>query len=366
MRRIILFMLILCCSFFLLSSISSDPPQKIRKPVDPVGYAIRASQMDSLMQRIQKLEGNKMAAAWERYNLDKFSRWSVAICPHDDYTYSGWLYPVVLRNINARTVILIGVAHKAKRFGIEDKLVFDSHTWWQGPYGQARVSSVRERIMNQLPRSAYVVNDSLQETEHSLEALIPYLQYFNSKVEIVPILVPAMSFKTMDGIAFTLATAVRKVMEEGTLSWRDDLAIVISNDAVHYGDEAWGGQNYAIYGSDSAGYKKALVHEYEIIGNCLTGIITKDKIRRFTGYTVQDTNYRVYKWTWCGRYSVPLGLLTGYYIQQNLRLGPLKGNLLGYSTSIGQQPVPVDDLQMGTTAIATLHHWVGYAAIGYR
>jgi len=348
---------------FLLGWSSGD---KIRKPVDPVGYAIRASQMDSLMQRIQKLEGNKMTTAWDRYNLDKYSRWSLAICPHDDYTYANWLYPAILRNINARTVILVGVAHKSKMFSIENKLVFDSHNSWQGPYGPANVSSLREKIMNQLPRSVYVVNDSLQEVEHSLEALIPYLQYFNSKVEIVPILVPAMSFKTMDGIAFTLAMAIQKVMENASLSWKNDLAFVISNDAVHYGDEAWGGQNYAPYGCDSAGYKKALAHEYEIIGNCLTGIITKDKIRRFTEYTVQDTNYSIYKWTWCGRYSVPLGLLTCYYIQQNMRLGSLKGNLLGYSTSIGQKPIPVDDLKMGTTAIATLHHWVGYAAIGYR
>ncbi|MEI6457259.1 MAG: AmmeMemoRadiSam system protein B, partial [bacterium] len=166
--------------------------------------------------------------------------------------------------------------------------------------------------------------------------------------------------------AFNLARAIQKVMEEGTLSWRKDIAIVISNDAVHYGDEDWGGQNYAPYGTDSAGYKKALAHEYEIIGNCLTGLNSKDKIRRFTGYTVQDTNYRIYKWTWCGRYAVPLGLLTGFYIQQNLRLGPPEGILIGYNTSIGQPPIPVSDLKMGTTAIANLRHWVGYAAIGYK
>jgi len=343
-----------------------DKPNKIRKQVDPVGFSTRASQMDSLVQRVQKLEGAEISTAWDRYNLDKYSRWSVAICPHDDYTYAGWLYPAVLRNIKAQTVILIGVAHKAKIFGIEGKLVFEDHISWSAPYQPARVSSIREKIMNQLPRSLYVVNDSIHDSEHSLEALIPYLQYFNPKVEIVPILVPAMSFKTMDGIAFTFAKAIRQVMENGDLSLKKDLAIVISSDAVHYGDEDWGGQNYAPYGCDSTGYKKALSHEYEIIGNCLTGIITKDKIRRFTEYTIQDTNFRTYKWTWCGRYSIPLGLLTGYYMQQNLRQGSLKGTFLGYSTSIGQPPIPVDDLKMGTTAIATLHHWVGYAAIGYR
>ncbi|MEI6456344.1 MAG: AmmeMemoRadiSam system protein B [bacterium] len=355
----VLLLIIIISSAFLMIS-------KIRKPIDPVGFATRSGQMDSLMQRIQKLQGNKLSEVWDHYNLDKFSRWSVSVCPHDDYTYAGWLYPAVLRNVNARTLILIGVAHKAKQYGIEGKLIFDKHTSWQGPYGPVRISSFREKLMNQLPRSVYTENDSLHESEHSLEALIPYLQYFNSRVEIIPVLIPAMSFNTMDGIALSFARAIQKVMEDATLTWKNDLAIVISNDAVHYGDEGWGGQNYAPYGSDSAGYKKALAYEYEIIGNCLTGILTKDKIRRFTEYTVQDTNFRTYKWTWCGRYAVPLGLLTGFYVQQNLRLGALKGTLLGYNTSIGQNPIPVNDLGLGTTAEANLHHWVGYAAIGYK
>jgi MEMO1 family protein len=28
--------------------------------------------------------------------------------------------------------------------------------------------------------------------------------------------------------------------------------------------------------------------------------------------------------------------------------------------------IPVDDIRMGRTAIATNCHWVGYAALGYR
>jgi MEMO1 family protein len=39
---------------------------------------------------------------------------------------------------------------------------------------------------------------------------------------------------------------------------------------------------------------------------------------------------------------------------------------LGYETSISHKELPVNDLRMGKTAIATLKHWVGYAAVGYR
>jgi hypothetical protein len=47
-------------------------------------------------------------------------------------------------------------------------------------------------------------------------------------------------------------------------------------------------------------------------------------------------------------------------------LQPLNGELTGYSTSITSDHIPVYDIRMGRTAIATACHWVGYAALGYR
>ncbi|MFZ4563824.1 MAG: AmmeMemoRadiSam system protein B [Bacteroidales bacterium] len=351
---------------FLMLLAGGMPPEKVRKPVDKVGFATQAWQMDSVMNRIFNIQGQKILNAWARNDIKKFTPWKVAICPHDDYTYAGWLYPAVLRNVKASTVILIGVAHQAKKFGLEDKMVFDGFDRWAEPYGPVKVSILREKIMNQLPRSTYIIHDSLQQAEHSLEALIPVLQYYNRKIEIVPILIPSMSFSKMDALAGSLALAVTKMMQEMNLGWNKDVAIVISTDAVHYGDEDWGGQNYAQYGCDSAGYNKALSHEYEIINHCLLGEITKPKLRQFSEYTVQDTNFRAYRWTWCGRYSVPFGLLTAFYMEQNLRSNPSRGILLGYSNSIMQQAILVEDLNMGKTAIANMHHWVGYAAIGYK
>ncbi|MBL7138660.1 MAG: hypothetical protein ISS17_07800 [Bacteroidales bacterium] len=110
----------------------------------------------------------------------------------------------------------------------------------------------------------------------------------------------------------------------------------------------------------------AVAHEHEIIDNCLTGGIVKMNIKRYRDYTVQDTNFRDYKWTWCGRYSVPFGLLTAFYLQQRTRTYPPAGTLIGYSTSIDHPALPVEDLGMGVTAPANIKHWVGYAAVGYR
>ena len=351
---------------FLMFLVGSKPAEKVRKPVDLIGFPTQSWQMDSVMNRIFNIQGQKILDSWKKYDIKKFTPWKVAICPHDDYTYAGWLYPVVLRNVKASTVILIGVAHKARKFGLEDKMVFDSFDQWAEPYGPVKVSILREKLLNQLPRSTYIIHDSLQQAEHSIEAIIPVLQYYNRKVEIVPILVPYMSSSRMESLAASLSLAITKVIQEMNLGWNKDVAIVISNDAVHYGDEDWGGQNYAPYGCDSVGYNKALAHEYEIINNCLLGNISKPKLRQFSEYTVQDTNYRTYRWSWCGRYAVPFGLLTALYMEQNLRSNPLKGMLLGYSNSIMQPAIPVEDLKMGRTGIANMHHWVGYAAIGYK
>jgi len=318
------------------------------------------------MARINRQFGAQIKQALAKKKISKKSIWKMAICPHDDYAYAGWMYPMALQNIKAPVVILLGVAHKARQFGIEGKMVFDSHDSWQAPYGTVRISGLRDKITNQLPKSEYIVHDSLQNVEHSLEALVPFLQYYNPTVEIVPILVPAMSMEKMEGLAGSLAWAISKVMVTDDLEWMKDIAIVISNDAVHYGCEDWGGKDLAPYGCDQEGYQKAVAHEHEIIDNCLTGGIVKMQIRRFADYTVQDTNFRIYKWTWCGRFSVPFGLLTAFYLQQHTRTYPPSGTVIGYSTSIDHPILPVEDLGMGVTAPANVKHWVGYVVVGYR
>jgi MEMO1 family protein len=176
-----------------------------------------------------------------------------------------------------------------------------------------------------------------------------------------------MNFERMQLLAKSLSLSIASVMKKKKMKWGQDLALVVSADAVHYGDEEWGGQNFAFYGADSAGYRKAIQHERVIIDSCLTGIPDTAKVKQFTSYTVKKENYKEYKWTWCGRYSVPLGVLVTYYLNDALKEKQLKGTFLGYRTSIDNKRIPVSDLGgMGITAKAFIRHWVGYAAIGYK
>jgi len=218
-----------------------------------------------------------------------------------------------------------------------------------------------------LPKSVYQINDSMQKIEHSVEAEIPFLQYYNPDVEIVSILVPSMNFERMQVIATSLSQAIVGVLQRNNLKWGEDVAIVISADAVHYGDEDWGGRNFAFYGADSVGYKKAVEHEHEIMNACFNGNVDPEKVKKFTRFTVEEKDHKAYKWTWCGRYSVPLGLLTSSKLSELLYKKPLQGTILGYGTSIENKHIPVSDLgSMGVTAKASIRHWVGYAAVGFK
>lgn len=334
---------------------------------DSVGFARLEHQIEAIVQRIGAQDGAKLQRILEDKSVASNDRWRIAIAPHDDYAYVGFMYPLVLRNVAAPVVIVFGVAHKARQFGLEDQLVFDSFTHWAGPYGDIAVSSLCERIMASLPKTSYLVHDEMQSVEHSVEAKLPFLQHFNRGVELVSILVPYMSLARMKELAAHLAKAIAGIMDEEDLEWGADIALVSSTDAVHYGDQGWGGENLAIYGADAEGYAKALEHEQRIMADCFGGNLEPDKIERFIRYTLADDDHREYKWTWCGRYSVPFGLFTAWHLQQMRRATPLVGTILGYATSLEDQRIQVDDLDgMGVTAMATLRHWVGYAAVGFR
>jgi AmmeMemoRadiSam system protein B len=325
----------------------------IRPLKDTVGFAQYPWQMDSLMARINR-------RGWDKKESQS---WRLAICPHDDYTYVGKLYPELLQSIKAPNLILFGVAHSAARMNIEDSLVFDSFDLWKGPWKNVPVSPVREELYNILKDRYAIINDSLQKVEHSVEAMIPFLQYFNRDISIIPVLVPAMSPERMDECGKAFADAIRTVAEKHGWVWGKDYAIVVTTDAVHYGNEDWGGSDYAFYGCDEKGNEVARKHEAEIIDNCLKGNVTPDRIRQFSKYTLDPDDYHKYKWTWCGRYSVPVALYTAFYLNGSV---PLNGEVVGYSTSITSPHITVDDIRMGITAVATDCHWVGYAALGYK
>ena len=358
MRLIIIFFCICCFSCKNETTVKNEVQdqtleKKIRHVHDSIGFTTYDWQLDSIY--------NRLGIKDSKNNM----QWKAAISPHDDYKYAGRLYYESLKGINANTIILIGVAHRARNFNLQDKIIFGDFTHWESPYGDLKVSDLNSEIIKRLPKSSYLVHNDMQELEHSLEAIVPFLHRKNKNLEIIPILVPYINYKTIDGVSNDLSIVLSKILKNKNLEYGKDIAIVISNDAVHYGNEEWS-KDLAPFGVDDEGTKKARAIDMEIIKTCLVDEISNEKVKTFTEYTVQTHDYKEYKWVWCGRYSVPFGVSFANKLNQALHDKPLTGIFLEYESSIDHDLITVKDLGMGTTAIATQKHWVAYASIKYE
>jgi AmmeMemoRadiSam system protein B len=245
-------------------------------------------------------------------------------------------------------------------------LIFGSYKTWKSIYGDIPVDPIRDQLIKSLPDHSFVIHDSMMQLEHSLEAITHFLQKNKKKVTIIPILIPYMRFNHMTQFSEELAKALHDIMKSEHLIYGKDLAFVISNDAIHYGDEDWGGSNLAPFGVDSSGTAKAWQKDQEIIEQCLQGNLSSDKIKIFNQLTIQDDNFKAYKWTWCGRYALPFGLLFANKLNDLIEHKSLTGKLIGHRSSYHNPHILVSDLNMGTTAPANNHHWVGYVGMGYQ
>ena len=129
---------------------SNANADRVRPLKDTIGFAQYSWQIDSLMARMYP-------GGWKEHSGQP---WKLVICPHDDYTYVGNLYPELLQNVKAPNLFLIGVAHKAAKLHIGDSLVFDSYTSWKGPWKKVPVSPAREELFNLLAKKYAIKNKS--------------------------------------------------------------------------------------------------------------------------------------------------------------------------------------------------------------
>ena len=163
---------------------------KLRGLADTVGFAHLQEQMETFIKRADQSFADTVEQKLKSAGVNSSDTWRVAVCPHDDYTYTSYMYPLALKNIKAKTVILFGVAHKARLLKLEDKIIFDSFTHWKGCYGNIQVSALREKIIAGLPQNIYEVNDEMQTIEHSVEGILPFYNTIIKKCSSFPFLFP--------------------------------------------------------------------------------------------------------------------------------------------------------------------------------
>jgi AmmeMemoRadiSam system protein B/AmmeMemoRadiSam system protein A len=141
------------------------------------------------------------------------------IIPHAGYLYSGWTaahISLVLKENQFRRVIVMGPDHRIgfKGGAISDALAYET------PLGQIPMNEDAVRLLQKkdLFRS---IPDS-DRVEHSVEVVLPYLQYFLKQFEIIPVVLGQGT-----DLAERVTAAFDPLLDQTTL-------LVASSDLSHY------------------------------------------------------------------------------------------------------------------------------------
>jgi len=328
--------------------------QDVRPIRDDVGFCWNPAGMQKLVDYLQSQEK-------ESYEAEGLL---AAIVPHDDYLYAGRVYYPLYKVVRAKEVVIFGVTHATVRKEIGDPhniLILDEFKLWPGLNEPLAISELREYLKEHLDKSTYLVNNKAHAIEHSIEAQIPWLQYFNPGIKITPIMVTGMPFEKMDEVSTKVAEVIATYLKDKGLVAGKDIFFLISSDGNHYGQDF----NNSPFGEGERAWRTARELDQRIIRDYLTGIMDKGKVEGLTKELWGKT-YLDYRNTyWCGKYSVPFGLLATQKII-NLTLNKkIGGMLFRYSDTYNEGVLPLTKTGMGTTAPFSLRHWVSFCSIGY-
>lgn len=313
--------------------------QTVREIRDSVGFCWQSSEMDSF---VSWLEGNKISDKdFEAKNL------ICAISPHDDYLCAGKVYFPVYKLIAAKEIIIFGVTHGTVRKEINDPqniLILDNFDFWRGPYGNIKTSELRNYIQTKLHSDFFITNNHAHSLEHSIEALIPFVQHYNRDIVITPIMVTKMSFERMDSITTELSEIIFSYLQEKKLKLGQDVFILVSNDANHYGEDF---NNYP-YGLDESAHKIATAEDKRIAGN-FNELISDSLISHISKELWPETKYKQVYPLWCGRYPIVAGLMTMKKLSDKFSK-QLIGKLFCYSDTFTERVLPFSKSVKGITA----------------
>lgn len=150
------------------------------------------------------------------------------LVPHAGYIYSGQVAAETLSGINIRErIILLGPNHT----GSGAPFSIMARGRWQTPLGEVEIDSgLADKILS---RSRHLQDDYLAHAEeHSLEVVLPLLQYFKSGFKIVPITVASDDISALKDVGEEIALAIKELGAEA------QTLIVTSSDLTHYETQA--------------------------------------------------------------------------------------------------------------------------------
>ncbi|TRZ95121.1 AmmeMemoRadiSam system protein B [bacterium] len=146
------------------------------------------------------------------------------LLPHAGYTYSGKVTGETVSQIKMKdNFILLGPNHTGYGPGFS---IMTEGSWYT-PLGEIKINSNLAKKI--LEHSRYLESDTLAHAhEHSLEVILPFLQYFKNNFEFVPIIITFDNTSILKEIGEGIARAIQE------LRLADSTVIVCSSDFTHY------------------------------------------------------------------------------------------------------------------------------------
>ena len=329
--------------------------QGTRPVKDDIGFCWQRPQMERLMVLLEAERRSELPA----------DGLVAGISPHDDYLYAGRQYYPLFKNLLAKEAVIFGVTHGTVRKEIGDPkgvLILDEFSAWAGLGAPVTISGLRERLKKDLEKDDFIVSNKAHAQEHSIEALVPFLQFNNPGIRITPIMVTAMPFERMEELSDRLAEVLAGYVRENKLQLGRDIVFLISADANHYGRDF----DNIPFGEDEKAHALGIAQDRRIAGELVEGTLTDEKIRRLTREVWGNTYLESGNTYWCGKYDIPFGLLVIRKAVCMVTGRGLKGELLRYSDTYSDGVLPLRQAGFGITAPYSLKHWVGAFSAGFR
>jgi AmmeMemoRadiSam system protein B/AmmeMemoRadiSam system protein A len=184
----------------------------IRKPV--IAGLWYPSTRSALMKMIDRLT---LEAQKTRVKIPQDKALKALILPHAGYIYSGLTAAhasLVLTEGKYRNVVLLGPDH---RVGFRNGAI-SAVDAYQTPLGLIRLH--KEATQLRLKSDLFQSSAASDRKEHSLEAVLPFLQYYLKEFELIPIVIGP-------GDLNQLVETIDPLMDENTL-------LVVSSDLSHF------------------------------------------------------------------------------------------------------------------------------------
>jgi AmmeMemoRadiSam system protein B len=154
------------------------------------------------------------------------------IMPHAGYVYSGYVAGATISKAALKkTVIILGTNHT----GCGERFSIMTSGSWATPMGEVKIDNeIAESILKE---SSLLKDDSLAHMhEHSIEVELPFLQYLEKDIRIVPIVISEGKLSEYQKLGEEIADGFKKIGRSGLFMASTDMTHYESKEAAQEKD----------------------------------------------------------------------------------------------------------------------------------